>query len=85
MKIISEKYEDNHSHILHVLVISLVEPFPLLGDSIGKTAAMIPNLKTTFTFVCSDKIKILTSISAPFQWIFSVFVIVIDCVFLLVR
>lgn len=34
-------------HILHVLVISLVEPFPLLGDSIGKTAAMIPNLQST--------------------------------------
>jgi len=34
-------------HILHVLVISLVEPFPLLSDGIGKTTAFIPNLQST--------------------------------------
>jgi len=31
-------------HVFHILVISLVETLPLLGDSISETAAVIPNL-----------------------------------------
>jgi len=34
-------------HILHVLVIPLVEAFPLLSDSIRKSTAVIPNLQST--------------------------------------
>jgi len=34
-------------HVFHILVISLVETLPLLGDSISETAAVIPNLQST--------------------------------------
>jgi len=33
-------------HVFHILVISLVETLPLLGDSISETVAVIPNLQS---------------------------------------